>query len=163
MNKFTKGIAIAVIALGLTACTAIETDISTAVDSVAGQAFLAALGLNGSLNSGVQSVVTAVDDGLGSAATQDALNTVCYALPWADGALDLFGPVAGVNPTIVTTADDAVKAFEAGPCTTPPTTLAAVVTEGVQLFMNIETEIKTLGVPVVVPAASAGLSHKTHY
>jgi hypothetical protein len=162
MNIFTKGITIAAIALSMTACSAVqlETNIASLLSSAPGQAILSALGANGTLTAGIQTVVTAVDNGLASGATQNALKTVCYTLPWADSALDLFGTAAGIDATVISTTDAAVKAFVAGPCTTPPTTLAAAISQGVQLFMNIEGALNANGVPIVVPAASRAMTVK---
>jgi hypothetical protein len=157
MRFITKSkalVAAAALTLGLTACST-TTALSDILSTTQGQSFLAALGATGSLLPGIQNVISAIDGGLSGAATQDALNTVCYALPWADGALDLFGPVAGVNSAIVSSTDAAVSAFEAGVCKNPPTTLAQAIQDGAQIFVNIENQLKGVGVPVTVPVSTS--------
>ncbi len=155
MNKITKTIAVAgMIVVGLAGCSTINsiTSLVTLLNSTAGQALLAALGTAGNLIPGIQAVITNIDNGITGGGTT-ALNNVCYTLPWADGAVDFFGASVGMTATQIAEIDTAVAAFKAGPCTTPPTDIASALTEGIALFVAIENDLSTGGVPVVVPAS----------
>lgn len=155
MNRFSATLGAFAVALGLTACNGTEpTDIATLLSSTQGQSFLTALGAGGNLIPGIESVLANINTAISTNGAA-ALQTVCFALPWADGALDLFGPAANINSTVISETDAAVKAFVAGPCATPPTTLATAIQDGAQLFLNIENELKTNGVPVDVPASTS--------
>jgi hypothetical protein len=154
MNRITKALGAITITLGLAGCGSVGTDIASLLSSGIGQSFINALGIGGTLIPGIQNILDGIDTGIGSNATQAALQTVCTALPWADGALDLFGPDVKISATVISDIDVSVKAFVAGPCANPPTNLAQAITDGAQLFLNIETALNANGVPVAVPSST---------
>jgi hypothetical protein len=155
MNRFTKALGAIVLTVGLAGCgSSGGSDIASLLASPIGQAFINALGIGGTLIPGIQNVLDGIDSGISSPTAQAALQTVCTALPWADGALDTFGPAVNISATTIADVDASVKAFVAGPCTTPPTNLASAIADGAQLFLNIQNALSTNGVPVAVPPSA---------
>lgn len=164
MRKNLLAAAVVAAGLSLTGCSAISnlTSAATTVESVlntaAGQAFVTALGAGSGVTgqiSNVAGTINSINTGVSSPTAQAALKDVCYALPWAQGALDLFGPYIKVSAATISQVDAAVTAFKAGPCVTPPTNLAQVVTEGTQLYQTITSNLKAGGVPVAVPGVAS--------
>lgn len=161
MRKGKLLTAIALVA-GLSACSAIgsltsaASDVNAILNTDAGKAFVSALGSGSGVSSQIGSIaatINSVNGAVSSPGAQTALKDVCYALPWAQGALDLFGPYIKVSTTTISQIDAAVASFKNGPCATPPTNLAQVVSEGTQLYQSITASLKSGGVPVVVPAS----------
>ncbi len=152
MNRITKTITAGTIMIGIVGCST-ATNIATLLNSAVGQSFITALGTAGTLIPGLQAVITQVDNGITGNGTV-ALETICFALPWADGAVDFFGPAVKIPATTISEIDAAVASFKMGPCTNPPTNLASVLGEGVALFIAIETDLNQNNVPVVAPPSA---------
>jgi hypothetical protein len=160
MKQITAVLAAGVVAVGLSACSTINSvgsavsNVISAINSDVGQAFIKALGTGGSITTSISSVIKDINTGIASPVAQDALKMVCYSLPWAQGALDILGPSANISATIISETDAAVAAFLDGPCTKPPLNLAQIITDGTKLYVSIVDDLQKSGVPVAVPATS---------
>lgn len=153
-GRSAAGLAIAGV-LTITACnggTTTPDDLTTVLASSQGQAFVTALGSGGNLIPGMSKVLADVNAGVVDAAND--LPFICTALPWADKALDVLGPMAKVDPSTIAETDSAVAAFERGPCAAPPANLAAAVGQGASMWTQVNAILKAGGVPVAAPTVT---------
>jgi hypothetical protein len=92
--------------LGLAACAGTASSLSSLASSAIGQSFLTAIFKN--LAPGIDAAIAK-----GAAAGAPELKVAAYALPWAQGAVDLFGSALGMSAAAVTATDGAIRHAEA--------------------------------------------------
>lgn len=133
-----------VLVLGLTACSTVGTITGTSLATLASSSVGSSL-LNALLNTLAPGVNAAIAKG--GAAAQADLKLVAYALPWAQQALDFFGPAVGVPTAKIAGLDATLKDAEAI-LANPPTDVATAVLAGTTAWQDVMAVLK----PVVVVA-----------
>jgi hypothetical protein len=127
------------------------TAAATFIVSPQGQAFLNAIGAGGSLVPGVNAVVAAVDAGL--SVTKSDVAIMCYAVPWAQGALTFIEPDLHFPATVIqdeAAAYSGVMAY----CQSPPSDIPSAVEALARMYLSITNTLSTGGVPVTVPVTA---------
>jgi hypothetical protein len=122
--------------------------------SAQGTVFLNALGAGGSLIPGVNVVLLEIDGGL--ALVQSDVDIMCYALPWAQGALVFFEPELRLNPAFDTDEKVAYQVVMAY-CSAPPSDVQGAVQALARMYLVVMSALNGQGVPVAIPLSAKPL------
>lgn len=89
-------------------------------------------------NTLVPGINTAIADGVN--ATQKDIDTLVYALPWLQAAVDGLGPSVGLSASWIATTDAAIVAVEAD-LKNPPKSIGQVAVDAALLWSQVKTAL----------------------